>query len=135
MRSVLIKMILARRKRQSEICRIFISERIPSRFGWVREAAKPMLHCTPFNDFVARYSKPLEDPADVLHWELLEPPPLWFSSVVYPAIVQLMDRPYWRRLWIMQETIVCAPYENIYLGDHRISWRELVLLLKFCMSS
>jgi ankyrin repeat protein/serine/threonine protein kinase len=87
------------------------------------------------HDFVARYSKPSEDPADVLHSELLEPPPLWFSSVVYPAIVQLMDRPYWRRLWIMQEITACAPCENIYLGDHRISWRELALLLKFCMSS
>ncbi|KAH7401437.1 hypothetical protein BKA66DRAFT_450431 [Pyrenochaeta sp. MPI-SDFR-AT-0127] len=46
-----------------------------------------------------------------------------------------MDRPYWRRLWIMQEITACAPCENIYLGDHRISWRELVLLLQSYMSS
>ena len=90
---------------------------------------------TTIQHFVARYSRPSEDNADVLDAEFWDPPPLWFSTTVYPAIVQLMDRPYWRRLWIMQEITACAPCENLYLGNHRISWRELVLLLKFYMSS
>ncbi|KAH8744932.1 heterokaryon incompatibility protein-domain-containing protein [Hyaloscypha finlandica] len=84
--------------------------------------------------FVARYSNPVEDPADVLHSELTLPPRLWFANVVYPAIVQLMDRPYWRRLWIMQEITACAPCENIYLGNHCISWTDLFVLLKSYMA-
>lgn len=87
------------------------------------------------HNFIARYSKPTEDSTDVGHVELLDPPPLWFSSIVYPAIVQLMDRPYWRRLWIMQEITACAPCEKIYIGNYHMTWTELVLLLKSCMCS
>ncbi|KAH0538457.1 hypothetical protein FGG08_004955 [Glutinoglossum americanum] len=61
------------------------------------------------------------------------PSTLWYATNVHPAVVDLMDRPYWRRLWIIQEVTVCAPCKDIYLGSNRISWRDLSILLGLYM--
>jgi hypothetical protein len=85
--------------------------------------------------FIARYSETSDSDENSLEVPLLPCPPLYYATTIYPAIVQLMDRRYWRRLWIMQELVACSPCEYVHIGDAKISWKELVLILRYAMGS
>ena len=89
-------------------------------------------------DFVAKYS--VEDgdeekdskKADE-NTKLLDCPSIWYATTVLPALVYLFDRPYWRRLWIMQEITASALCENLFIGPHVLPWTDLVLALRHHM--
>jgi hypothetical protein len=86
-------------------------------------------------DFAASYAAAPERDGLLLERKVLDFPPFWYTTTVYPAIVDVMDRPYWRRLWIMQEIMACAPCEYVYIGDHKISWAELFFVLRVIIKS
>ncbi|TVY83164.1 Heterokaryon incompatibility protein 6 OR allele [Lachnellula suecica] len=78
--------------------------------------------------------------ADVTAGDVLKVPikysaPLWYANNILPAIIELLDRQYWRRLWIMQEITACAPCEYIYLGPNKIHWTDLAIILRSEMNS
>jgi len=60
----------------------------------------------------------------------------WADSIVWNAdlalhwhqLAQLLQNPYWRRLWIVQEIILAPKLELIY-GTHSCDWEHLTTLL------
>jgi ankyrin repeat protein len=85
-----------------------------------------MQYTDTIRNFAAKYDRPFSR----LQADELNIPPLWYATKVYPAIRQIVDRPYWRRLWIMQE-LVAAPCEYLYLGDNKVSWRDLGIAISY----
>lgn len=59
-----------------------------------------------------------------------------FKSHFYPALVTVLDRPYWNRLWIVQEIALACPNRVIYIGgcDLLLTWRELGIVLSIYSS-
>lgn len=53
------------------------------------------------------------------------PEPVDFVIHILSALMDIMDSPYWMRLWIMQEVTTTSPQKDVYLGKDRIPWREL----------
>lgn len=56
------------------------------------------------------------------------PKPVDFVAHVLPALLNIMNRPYWMRLWIMQEITTTAYRKDVYLGRDKISMAELGIL-------
>ncbi|RYP83370.1 hypothetical protein DL770_005390 [Monosporascus sp. CRB-9-2] len=54
---------------------------------------------------------------------------LFYAIHLSPALVDLMSSPYWKRLWIMQEITTTSLQRNVYVGDEKIAWNELIIFL------
>jgi hypothetical protein len=50
-----------------------------------------------------------------------------FMAEMYPLLISLFARPYWSRLWIMQETTYACPEKHVYIGPKHLRWIELDL--------
>ena len=50
---------------------------------------------------------------------------------VYKALLSLFSRPYWRRLWILQEVALGSLDTPVLCGDQCVTWRELHLAALF----
>jgi hypothetical protein len=59
----------------------------------------------------------------------------WKDEVASPAdsgwqgVIELHNRPYWKRLWIIQEFVNANDIE-IHCGSHRISWKDWMYATK-----
>jgi hypothetical protein len=52
-------------------------------------------------------------------------------SEQHQAILSLLSRPYWERLWIVQEVIFSPNNKHIFCGNQRLSWSAVATLLVF----
>jgi hypothetical protein len=43
---------------------------------------------------------------------------------------ELLSRPYWKRVWVIQEVAVASKNISIYYGRHKIAWEDFVYLCK-----
>lgn len=50
-------------------------------------------------------------------------------SKPWRAVMKLMGKPYWNRVWIIQE-IAHARKKTIYYGDHELSWEDFCFLVR-----
>ena len=50
------------------------------------------------------------------------------NNEVYMALVKLFSRPYWQRVWTMQETAI-AKSLHVLCGTKSIQWTDLVELI------
>lgn len=48
-----------------------------------------------------------------------------------PALIDISNRPYWERLWIIQEIAIGAPCMALFLGRVRVPWDYAALLATF----
>ncbi|KAG8670878.1 hypothetical protein FPOAC2_04184 [Fusarium poae] len=44
---------------------------------------------------------------------------------VYKALYHFFTRPYWRRMWVVQEVAMGNPNSPVLCGDHCISWQDI----------
>lgn len=51
--------------------------------------------------------------------------PLAYSQTILPALVNIIDRPYWTRMWVMQELTRSSPEKQLFIGSKSIWWDEL----------
>lgn len=42
-------------------------------------------------------------------------------KTAFLALVRLFERPYWRRLWVVQE-VICARVKTVYCGQRKLEW-------------
>lgn len=55
-------------------------------------------------------------------WDTFESP---FRKEVFRALLGFFRRPYWRRMWIMQEVAMAHPESPVLCGGKCLSWTEL----------
>lgn len=53
------------------------------------------------------------------------------SAALSPALIDISNRPYWERLWIIQEIAIGAPCMALFLGRVRVPWDYAALLAAF----
>jgi hypothetical protein len=53
------------------------------------------------------------------------------STTLSPALIHISDRPYWERLWIIQEIAIGTPCMALFLGRVRVPWDYVALLAAF----
>ncbi|CAH0019729.1 unnamed protein product [Clonostachys rhizophaga] len=82
------------------------------------------------HNFISTYTRISEPEGSLQEAKLLKCPPIWYSTTILPAVIHLFDRPYWKRLWVMQEITASAPCEGFYVGEDVISWNEMLLLIR-----
>lgn len=82
------------------------------------------------HNFISTYTRMDEPEGSLQQAKLLKCPPIWYSTTILPAVIHLFDRPYWKRLWVMQEITASAPCEGFYVGGDVISWNEMLLLIR-----
>ena len=56
---------------------------------------------------------------------------LQLSAALSPALIDISSRPYWKRLWIIQEIAIGAPCMALFLGRVRVPWDYAALLATF----
>jgi hypothetical protein len=81
-------------------------------------------------DTVRQGTHAFTDADNLLRTPLLNANTLWYGTTILPALYNLMDQPYWRGLWVMQEISIAAAVGDIYIGNNRISRVELMVLLR-----
>lgn len=52
------------------------------------------------------------------------------SNLEFDALVDFLERPYWRRIWIIQE-LALAKHTTIQCGTRQMDWTQLVSTLQF----
>ncbi|OBS23149.1 hypothetical protein FPOA_03706 [Fusarium poae] len=58
----------------------------------------------------------------VVIWPTYESP---MKKIVYETLFHFFTRPYWRRMWIVQEIAMGNPDTPVICGDNCISWKDL----------
>ncbi|KAL6918530.1 hypothetical protein FSST1_010025 [Fusarium sambucinum] len=53
---------------------------------------------------------------------------------VYKALYYFFTRPYWRRMWVVQEVAMGNPNSPVLCGDQRISWQDIYQAVKVITS-
>ncbi|OCK92945.1 uncharacterized protein K441DRAFT_151300 [Cenococcum geophilum 1.58] len=56
---------------------------------------------------------------------------LQLSTALSPALIHISNRPYWERLWIIQEIAIGTPCMALFLGRVRVPWDYAALLAAF----
>jgi len=84
--------------------------------GEERERSGDAIKLIKYLDYVSKdgFGKGLEG--------ILREDPGYLGTGVWMALHQLMDRPYWYRLWIIQEVVLGASCLALQCGDSRIDW-------------
>ncbi|KAF5595264.1 heterokaryon incompatibility 6 OR allele [Fusarium subglutinans] len=89
-----------------------------SALHWLaRESNRP----SPMDDFyIESFSIDLRP--IIIMWPTYESP---MKKEVYKALFHFFTRPYWRRMWVVQEVAMGNPHTPVICGDKYISWHDV----------